>query len=1294
MHSGKRCLYRFLEVAILVMGLAALPAQTLSADSAPARDLPSDLRLAINRTMGRDQAAYHFMESGAGCFEARYAALGADVLVGPKGLTVRTGAGAWTLGASAPSVSGNAPAPGLPRQTAPNRVEVDRGWAIEWVVNGPSGLEQGWDIPKRPSWAANEEELLIPLEQGGNLRAVAAEAEGKAICVRDAQGREILRYTGLQVIDSAGRELPARFETRPDDGALWIKVTDTGATYPITIDPWVQSAKLFATDRQANDNLGYSVALSSNGMICAAGAIQSSSGGTNGAGAVYIFTNSAGSWSGVSNQATKLFATDRQTGDWLGNSVALSADGRICAAGAIHADPGGTNDAGAVYIFTNAAGSWANVSNEATKLFATDRQEGDYFGQSVALSADGKICAAGAASSSPGGTNAAGAVYIFTNAAGNWASVSNETAKLFATDRQWLDNLGYSVALSADGGICAAAANWSSPGGVSQAGAVYIFTNSAGSWTGISNQAAKLFASDRQDSDHLGSSVALSANGGICAAGTPNSDPGGTSQAGAVYIFTNAVGSWSGVSNQAAKLFASDRQDSDNLGYSVALSADGGICAAGAPSDPLSTTNAGVVYIFTDAAGSWAGVSNQTAKFFASDRQANDNLGSSVALSADGGICAAGAYGSSAGGTNAAGAAYVFTNSISAQNCSVLGTNGAAIASGEAASAAKGTDFGSLSWGSARTNTFSITNSSGTTLSISGVTTNGANAAYFRIAGMPAAVAGGTKSNFNVIYVPGAVGTHTAAVSIANNSTTTPYIVYLAGTCGKQSQTITFPTISDQAVSNIVGLRATASSGLAVSFTVVSGSATISNGTNLSFTGVGQVSIKASQTGDATYVAASDVTNTFTVSKATQTITFPAISDQDVTNSLTLSATASSGLAVSFAVGSGPATISGNVATFSATGLVSIIASQAGDANYAAAPNVTNTFNVVMPAGFGWLWVTIVPADVVAAGAQWRVDGGAWQESGTIMTDLTAGAHTVNFSGVTYYDTPADQVVTISPNQLTSVQGAYTYVGAHGLNYARLICADYDGDKKADPAYFTTLNIMQVTIMWQKIVCPSTLNYIGTLYGAGFVAPTYKLSDYTLIAADFDGDGKPDLGFYKAATGKWSAMLSTNGYATSDMTSLLGNIYCTGLAADFDGDKKADPTVYNPVTAGWQINLSSNNYQTLTFANWLGGPGWAAGAADMDGDKKADPFVCNMKTGQCISRYSGLNYAFVVTFEGFLGTPGCGLALADYDGDEKADPTVFNPANSTLIMNLSSNNYATSVFHFFSTNSVTASPIQ
>ncbi len=78
-----------------------------------------------------------------------------------------------------------------------------------------------------------------------------------------------------------------------------------------------------------------------------------------------------------------------------------------------------------------------------------------------------------------------------------------------------------------------------------------------------------------------------------------------------------------------------------------------------------------------------------------------------------------------------------------------------------------------------------------------------------------------------------------------------------------------------------------------------------------------------------------------------QTIDFPALADQIATNALTLSATASSGLPVSFAVASGPATISGGTAlSFTGAGTVSIVASQAGDADWNPAPDVTNVFAV------------------------------------------------------------------------------------------------------------------------------------------------------------------------------------------------------------------------------------------------------------------------------------------------------------------------------------------------------------
>ena len=79
------------------------------------------------------------------------------------------------------------------------------------------------------------------------------------------------------------------------------------------------------------------------------------------------------------------------------------------------------------------------------------------------------------------------------------------------------------------------------------------------------------------------------------------------------------------------------------------------------------------------------------------------------------------------------------------------------------------------------------------------------------------------------------------------------------------NQTIDFPPIGDKGTTDVVGLAATASSGLPVSFAVASGPAAISGGTNLTFTGTGMVSIAAAQAGGGFWYAAPGVTRTFNV---------------------------------------------------------------------------------------------------------------------------------------------------------------------------------------------------------------------------------------------------------------------------------------------------------------------------------------------------------------------------------------------------------------------------------------------
>ena len=168
----------------------------------------------------------------------------------------------------------------------------------------------------------------------------------------------------------------------------------------------------------------------------------------------------------------------------------------------------------------------------------------------------------------------------------------------------------------------------------------------------------------------------------------------------------------------------------------------------------------------------------------------------------------------------------------------------------------------------------------------------------------------------------------------------------------KANQTITFTGPSDQAfnaASPTVSLVATTdATGLPVSFTVVSGNATVS-GSTLTLAGTGKVVVRASQAGDGTYNAAPSVDRAFTVGRTSQTVTFNALSNATYGDpAITLSATTTpTGRTVIFELISGPATISGGTTlTLTGAGEVKVQASQAGDADYAAATPVVRTFTV------------------------------------------------------------------------------------------------------------------------------------------------------------------------------------------------------------------------------------------------------------------------------------------------------------------------------------------------------------
>jgi hypothetical protein len=188
------------------------------------------------------------------------------------------------------------------------------------------------------------------------------------------------------------------------------------------------------------------------------------------------------------------------------------------------------------------------------------------------------------------------------------------------------------------------------------------------------------------------------------------------------------------------------------------------------------------------------------------------------------------------------------------------------------------------------------------------------------------------------------------------------------GTATLQSQTITLNPISNVTLSGAnqnVTISGSASSGLAVSYSIASNPSGIAslNGNVITLSNVGTVTVTGNQAGNSSYLAASPVSTVFSVSTSvgittttsplTQTITFGTLSNVTLSGTsqiINLSATASSGLVVSYTLTTNPAgiaSLSNNQLTVNNVGTVNVTASQSGNSAYLAASSITKSFSVV-----------------------------------------------------------------------------------------------------------------------------------------------------------------------------------------------------------------------------------------------------------------------------------------------------------------------------------------------------------
>ncbi len=211
----------------------------------------------------------------------------------------------------------------------------------------------------------------------------------------------------------------------------------------------------------------------------------------------------------------------------------------------------------------------------------------------------------------------------------------------------------------------------------------------------------------------------------------------------------------------------------------------------------------------------------------------------------------------------------------------------------------------------------------------------------------PASISGTT------VTLDGNSGTVEITVSQAGNenyNSASQAVSFEVNEPSKLDQTITFADISDKTFGDAsFELSGSASSGLNVIFSVVSGPITIA-GTTVTINGAGTATVAANQSGDGDYNAAVEVTRTFSISKADQIITIDPIADKLTTDGpFDVSATVNTGLSLDYSV-TGPASTSGNTVTLDgSSGTVEVTVSQAGNENYNAAAEAIS-FDVTDPA--------------------------------------------------------------------------------------------------------------------------------------------------------------------------------------------------------------------------------------------------------------------------------------------------------------------------------------------------------
>ncbi|WP_277543195.1 PKD domain-containing protein [Haloarcula laminariae] len=282
--------------------------------------------------------------------------------------------------------------------------------------------------------------------------------------------------------------------------------------------------------------------------------------------------------------------------------------------------------------------SEASLFEQAGLMTASDGDEGDRLGWSVSVSASGSTAIVSAFhDEDPNGTEA-GSVYVFSRSNGSWA----QQAKLTADDGRVADSFGSSVSITDDGTTALIGADGNRNSNNQRSGTAYVFSKADESWS----QQAKLIADDNQAGDSFGWEVEIAGDGSTALIGAFDADRSSSSSEGAAYVFSNSDGSWS----QQAKL----KPDSPNqFGYSIGMTKEGTraiISNGGGESS---------AYLFSRSSGSW----QEEAEIIAEDV---DAFGEVVEITNDGTTVIVTAFTDTTANGERSGSAYIFSQADNA----------------------------------------------------------------------------------------------------------------------------------------------------------------------------------------------------------------------------------------------------------------------------------------------------------------------------------------------------------------------------------------------------------------------------------------------------------------------------------------------------------------------------------------------------------------------------------------------------------------------------------------------------